>query len=103
MVGTWLYCGGLYRIDSRKLCYQASWREAFLLNGIGGLVASDGNGGNGGSGQGTGEQRQWRRWAMAMETVEFPTKRCLWHKTISLNSDLTEGALEDAYHFGVWT
>ena len=81
MVGTWLYCGGLYRIDSRKLCYQASWREAFLFNGIGGLVASDGNGGNGGSGQGMGEQRQ----------------------TISLNSDLTGGAMEDAYHFGVWT
>ena len=93
MVGTWLYCGGLYKIDSRKLCYQASWREAFLFNGIGGLVASQpaaameemeavgkvgsgGNGGNGGSGQG-GEQRQWRRWAMTMEMVEFPTKRCL--------------------------
>jgi hypothetical protein len=61
----------------------------FMFNGIGGLVASDGNGGNGGSGQGTGEQRQWE---MAMETVEFPIKRCHWHKTNFLNLDLAGGA-----------
>ena len=72
---------------------------AFLFNGIGGLVVAGGSNGSRGRG---GEQWQWRWWVVAMEvTVEFPTKRCLWHNTNSLNSDLTRGALEDAYHFGV--
>ena len=101
-------CGGLHRIDSRQLYYQASWMEAFLFNGIGGLVEAAASNG-GGSGRG-GEQWQWRRWVAAMDamgggngcngwrqwmrwvTAMEIMKRCQGHKSYSLNSDSAEGA-----------